>query len=219
MQTLRGVSADVIYCEEMAYMDLAVLYEVVMPLMEMANAILIGISTPVDCFNIFQQLFERRNPINGSPIANCFALELVCDYCKSAESSKEMFDCPHMLKFVPPWKSSEKYEMLKEVFRGNEETLMRESRGVPAAPPGVLVQKPDLEKLRKSCWEFSKLDRPRYILLFCDPNAGARNHMALCSLVFLNGQTIVCNTILMFEIKNRLCEGNGFRLADIQECG
>lgn len=44
--TLRGVGGDVVYMEEAAFMDLAVFYEVIVPLLEVDRTALICISTP-----------------------------------------------------------------------------------------------------------------------------------------------------------------------------
>lgn len=45
-KTLRGVGGDVVYMEEAAFMDLAVFYEVIVPLLEVDKTALICISTP-----------------------------------------------------------------------------------------------------------------------------------------------------------------------------
>ena len=45
-KTLRGVGGDVVYMEEASFMDLAVFYEVIVPLLEADKTALICISTP-----------------------------------------------------------------------------------------------------------------------------------------------------------------------------
>jgi hypothetical protein len=45
-KTLRGVGGDVVYMEEASFMDLAVFYEVIVPLLEVDKTALICISTP-----------------------------------------------------------------------------------------------------------------------------------------------------------------------------
>ena len=45
-KTLRGVGGDVVYMEEASFMDLAVFYEVIVPLLEVDRTALICISTP-----------------------------------------------------------------------------------------------------------------------------------------------------------------------------
>jgi hypothetical protein len=48
-KTLRGVGGDVVYMEEASFMDLAVFYEVIVPLLEVDKTALICISTPQVC--------------------------------------------------------------------------------------------------------------------------------------------------------------------------
>lgn len=121
IQTLRGVSADVVYCEEMAYMDFGVMYEVVVPLMEMRNAILIGISTPVDTFSFFHSLLELKN--GDQHVFNVYKCQLVCDMCLQLD----FLDCPHNKHLIPPWKSEEKHQIVKLIIGSNLEILKRES--------------------------------------------------------------------------------------------
>ncbi len=47
MQTLRGVGGNVLYCEEAASMDLAVFYQVIVPLLKVRGTAIICISTPL----------------------------------------------------------------------------------------------------------------------------------------------------------------------------
>ena len=52
-KTLRGVGGDVVYMEEASFMDLAVFYEVIVPLLEVDKTALICISTPqVSCKHV-----------------------------------------------------------------------------------------------------------------------------------------------------------------------
>jgi len=54
-KTLRGVGGDVVYMEEASFMDLAVFYEVIVPLLEVDKTALICISTP--------QVINSRAPL------------------------------------------------------------------------------------------------------------------------------------------------------------
>ena len=54
-KTLRGVGGDVVYMEEASFMDLAVFYEVIVPLLEVDKTALICISTPQVSFFIGQK--------------------------------------------------------------------------------------------------------------------------------------------------------------------
>lgn len=124
MNTLRGVNADVLYCEEAAYMDLGVFYEVVVPLWEMGEAVMIMISTPVDSFNFYSALLSMTDPDTGQRMFLVFEVELICKRCMLKEKPEE---CKHNLKFLPPWKSAEKLDIVKVIMRDQVTTLKRES--------------------------------------------------------------------------------------------
>jgi hypothetical protein len=68
-QTLKGVSANIIYCEEAAYMDRQVFYEVLVPLMEVKGTATICISTPLGSSNFYSEL-TRVCDEQGRPIFN-----------------------------------------------------------------------------------------------------------------------------------------------------
>ena len=112
------------YCEEAAYMDLGVFYEVVVPLWEMGDAVMIMISTPVDSFNFYSALLEMRDPDTGQRVFLVFEVELICRRCMTKEHPEK---CKHNLKFLPPWKSAEKMDLVQMIMRDNITILKRES--------------------------------------------------------------------------------------------
>jgi len=88
----------VIYLEEAAYIDMGVFYQVVVPLLEMKNAALIGISTPSDSTNFYSELTELRDE-TGENIFNVFPVGMICDECKGKPNEQ---DCPHRTQDIPP---------------------------------------------------------------------------------------------------------------------
>ncbi len=113
-----------LYCEEAAYMDLGVFYEVVVPLLEMGNAVLVMISTPVDSFNFYSILMNLTDPATGERLFLVYEMELICKRCKKKTHPEK---CRHNLKYLPPWKSSEKHEIIALILKDRVTTLMRES--------------------------------------------------------------------------------------------
>lgn len=63
------MSANIIYCEEAAYMDHKVFYEVLVPLMEVKGTATICISTPLGSSNFYSEL-TRVTDEKGRPIFN-----------------------------------------------------------------------------------------------------------------------------------------------------
>jgi hypothetical protein len=105
-------------------MDLSVFYEVVVPLWEMGDAVMIMISTPVDSFNFYSALLDMRDPDTGDRLFLVFEAELICKRCMTKPKPE---DCKHNLRFLPPWKSAEKLNLVKMIMKDNVTTLKRES--------------------------------------------------------------------------------------------
>jgi hypothetical protein len=61
---LRGVGANVIYCEEVAFMDLRIWYQVIVPLMEVIGTVIIAITTPQGMLNArVRGAYNSRAPV------------------------------------------------------------------------------------------------------------------------------------------------------------
>jgi len=105
-------------------MDLSVFYEVVVPLWEMGNAVMIMISTPVDNFNFFSMLLDMRDPETQQRVFLVYEVDLICKRCKLKEKPEE---CRHNLRFLPEWKSANKLEVVAQIMKDNITILKRES--------------------------------------------------------------------------------------------
>ena len=105
-------------------MDLKVFYEVVIPLLEMEQAILIMISTPVDSVNFYTILLYLEDPDTGKRVFDVYEVDLVCDKCKRTNHPTK---CRHMLKYLPSWKDSSKLDIVAMILKDRETTLLRES--------------------------------------------------------------------------------------------
>ncbi len=105
-------------------MDLAVFYQIVVPLLEMGESILIMISTPVDSFNFYSELITLKDPVTGENVFSVYEMDLICKLCLQTEHPEQ---CRHNFKYIPPWKSAERLEMVKLILRDNKTILKRES--------------------------------------------------------------------------------------------
>ena len=76
------------YGEEAGFMDVSLFYNVILPLLEMAMAVLILISTPVNVWNFLQQLLELKFPDSDEYVCDRYLVSLVCDMC-----AKVIFFC------------------------------------------------------------------------------------------------------------------------------
>lgn len=102
--TLRGITADVMYLEEAAFMDPSIFYEVVVPLLENRGTALICISTLLDSQNFFTQLCKARNE-DGSTVFDVISIERICSNCKRLPLLEQKISCTHKEGSVPMVKS------------------------------------------------------------------------------------------------------------------
>lgn len=213
-KTLRGVGGDIVYMEEASFMDLAVFYEVIVPLLEVDRTALICISTPQvraahvpfsppltpcadtfhicvlcllckqDSLNFYSEMFQMKGP-DGKELFRNIQVGLACAECVAAGKADS---CEHNQDEIPPWKSREKFDLVKALYGDRKDLLMRESMGVVTE---------DQSSLFRAQWVDAFMDGvvmtpdPHFILVACDPNGGGDSHMAIVSATFLHGSMVV----------------------------
>jgi len=173
-------------------MDLSVFYEVVVPLWEMGEAVMIMISTPVDSFNFYSALLDMRDPDTGERVFLVFEVELICRRCLTRENPE---NCKHNLKFLPPWKSSEKLEIVKKIMRDQITILKRESMGVVTDEGGSLIESEYIKKfLAMPEHVLDVYTAVKHVLVTCDPNTSGSvgsSEMALMGIINQNGKRVI----------------------------
>ena len=191
--TLRGVDADdIIICDEMAYMDPSLFFEVIVPLIEVNKAIILGISTPVgDAFNFFARMIDLSYPGTPDRVFSSIIIELACARCKRM---KRAGDCRHMLRMLPSWKGAEKFELAKLIYGdAQDETRQRESLGIAAGCKDTTFEASWIKRFAKrSPWSnFSPEYQPQQIFIGIDPNAGGTSQMAIVSMTRILDELVV----------------------------
>ena len=173
-------------------MDLAVFYEVVVPLIEMGNSVLIMISTPVDSFNFFSALLDLKDPDTGLPVFLVYDVELICKRCKKKERPS---DCNHMLKFLPPWKSADKQKSVRLILKNQQNILQRESMGVVSNDGTSLIEHIFIQRfIKRSLWRPEPMTNPKWVIVAYDPNSSGKlgsSESAISAMFIYNGQRVV----------------------------
>jgi len=206
-KTLRGVGGDIVYMEEASFMDLAVFYEVIVPLLEVDKTALICISTPQvycaaciflpsftsrpdtfhiaiiclqDSLNFYSEMFTMKGP-DGKELFRNIQVGLACSACVKAGTAGE---CEHNQDEIPPWKSREKFDMVKALYGDRKDLLMRESMGLITEDQTSLFRLAWVEAFEANviC-----APTPTFILVACDPNGGGDSNMAIVSATFVRG--------------------------------
>jgi hypothetical protein len=187
-RTLRGTGGDLIILEEAAFISTDVWTEVVILLVEVKNTALIAISTPLDASNFYSTLVNMKDENNNS-VFEVLEARAACQLC--IETLSDPSKCPHVQLERPSWKSKEKQKVVKALYAGNEQTMLRESLGVVTEGTNGVF----LRKQVQHVFTSDRLPIPcdtRHIYVAIDPNGGGPSKFAICSVVRSRGSLLVC---------------------------
>ena len=76
--------------------------ETIAPLLGVAYAALLGISTPMEEESQYSQMLKMKDA-DGSPFFKTLEITLVCNVCKATGDKVKMATCPHMSHEVPSY--------------------------------------------------------------------------------------------------------------------
>jgi hypothetical protein len=190
--TLRGINADFVGCEEFAFMDVRVWREVIVPLLGKEGCVIVGISTPVDSFNFFSKLITKTHPHTGQPLFLTAIMELACDRCKARDRAHL---CRHKMKYLPPWKSRNKQDIMDMMLSDQVTTIARENMGVITDEGNSVIEKIFLERwFAADRFVPQYMDRADTVVIAIDPNgsdARTASEMAIVSIAMKWNRTVV----------------------------
>lgn len=197
-------------CEEAAYMDPQVFYEVVVPLLGLRETAMIAISTILDPSNFYTKLVDMKDG-NGQGLFDVQRFELVCPACKKTETP---WKCTHMTETMPPWLSEDKHDKIRSFLP--KELIGRETMGITMSDatkafdgklvktfenePRISISANLCDNLRKlstgerisADYTLASQDIPgSCIFTAVDPNGGGLSEYAIASIMFHSGQTVV----------------------------
>ena len=187
-KTLRGVGGDILYLEEAAFMSMDVFFEIVTPLLEMQQTALIAISTPQDATNFYSELFELKDA-DGEELFNTMRVSLICDACMESEHPER---CTHREHLIPPWKSTAKLKMVKDIYGDQTQLLQRESMGVITEDASSVFPQDHVEWIFKQPVGPPPTLQPSILFCVCDPTGGGNSRMCLITfMLYRNAVYIV----------------------------
>lgn len=129
-------------------------------------------------------MFQMKGP-DGKLLFRNIEVGLACAACVAAGKADS---CEHNQDEIPPWKSREKFDMVKALYGDRKDLLMRESMGIVTE---------DQSSLFRAAWVNDFIDfvvappDPHFVLVACDPNGGGDSHMAIVSVTFVQGSMVV----------------------------
>lgn len=122
---------------------------------------------------------------DGKELFRNIQVGLACAACIAAGKADS---CEHNQDEIPPWKSREKFDMVKALYGDRKDLLMRESMGIVTE---------DQTSLFRSAWVDAFMQSAilppdvNFVLVACDPNGGGDSHMAIVSATFAQGSMII----------------------------
>lgn len=180
------------WVDEGAFMEEALFLNVIVPIMEMMNCVLIITSTLVSMYNYLTELMHLKDPDTGLPIFNVYQQSFICDRCQRGDRPQ---DCRHRLYEIPPHKSATKKKLISHIYGEKNAMLMaRESMGVLIDAKNYSLDPRDIEAVENKDlfdWETTMESPPTHVFIGCDPNAMGRNKTAYVAMAMVGGAPVV----------------------------
>lgn len=177
--SLKGVGGKVIILEEAAVLPVAIMQEVVVPLLRMKDSTMLGISTVKGDENFFSTLFEMKDE-HDHPIFKSIAITRVCAPCHALGLS----ECAHAAQ-APSWHSSQREMIIKKLMENDADLYTNEAVGIVTTTNQSAL---DPEAVAR----FTRRVFPGYtVYTIVDPNGGGPSDCAVGSFGLSHGALVV----------------------------
>jgi hypothetical protein len=129
-------------------------------------------------------MFTMKGP-DGRELFRNIKVGLACEACIKAGTGD---CCEHNQDVIPPWKSRDKFDMVKALYGDRKDLLLRESVGLVTEDQSSLYREQWVTAFMATT---TSLPCPRCILVACDPNGGGDSNMAIVSATFVAGSMVI----------------------------
>jgi len=195
----RGVSCDVVFCDEFGFMETRFIMSIVVPLLTNIDVKLIALSSPGETYGGHMPTFLSAMRANGKPLFDVFEVSSICPACRDKGASK----CTHVDKIYTQWRPGDLEETLSVLFVSNKAMFEREILGAATYDEVPVFHKPMIEHLfdgsptsTMATTELSQLS-PDNIFIGIDPCGGGDSHTAWVSFCFVrSGQVIAARLVV-----------------------
>jgi len=193
-ENLRGTGSTrktgTVVLEEMAYIPLPLVLEIVAPTLTRKNVKLIGITTVSGADSFVGPMAEAKFP-DGRSVFLTLNFELVCPECKRAGIPEK---CKCLVGDIPYWQSSSQHEKLEIIMKGRIETFMKEIKGFSmdqTVSPAFDRASVKFLETPSAVMNTAEIYSPE-IFLAVDPACGGKySKFAIMSAVFIDNRMIV----------------------------
>ncbi len=164
------MSADIVILEEASFITPLLYYTVIVPLQNVNNTAVLGITTPDGMDNYVQDLKEKKGA-DGEPVFKFIEVGGMCASCKAAGMKK----CGHMLDDLPSWKSGANQAKVDAIMADRPDLNAQENYGLLVSGGKYSVFPTEV----MDNWNTLSLYRFEYnvnvIVMAVDPSAGSHN--------------------------------------------
>lgn len=186
IQTTRGFSAHVIFCDELAFMNVECILQSILPVAQQNNTVLLGTTTPLGSDNILSHMITTKDE-NGDPIIESIRIGKPCEECR-----KKKVLCVHMDNATAEGLSRKKRAKFALLYGEDSHKLMREYQGEISDSSTPIFQAKWLKALA------SRSTVPvrgpvRMIMMTIDPAVGGSDEFSVvcCYYDFMSGLQVI----------------------------
>ena len=176
--------------DEASFIDTKMFLRVIVPMVQMAHAALILISSPLGPDNYYMRLIARKDPVTNEPLFNVQIISSSCEVCL-ARGIEE--NCKHRrLLMDVPWKDAVGRRTVEQLYEGNEDLMRQEIMGDVVESAHAALDAQEIKRFSEAV-PFSPPSTwaPNWVLLMCDPSAGGDDETALCAAYMHMGTLVV----------------------------
>lgn len=163
--TVRGVTGDLAFVDELAFVKKKFLNEVVIPLLTKCPILAITTRNG-EVGNYVSSLIESND--TDEPFMKLISKMMACEVCIDKGKPDE---CEHMMAILPEWQNPQAIKHIKRILAADSNTFLRETLGID----GMEAEKCFNKAMVMSLQDFNRIEFcnvPSYILLAVDPAAG-----------------------------------------------
>jgi len=169
----------------------------------MAKTALIALTSPEGSENYFSRLTNLQDDDTGEPFFRLIDCLMVCSDCRKLEY-EEQIKCTHVKQHAF-WLDARKVQRLKQLYKADAATGLRELTGVVADDFDPCFDKHEIARFFSRPPVIAEA-APKYIYVSVDPNGGGASRMGITSGYFdVRGHFVVtAHHIFLFYLYNQL---------------
>lgn len=188
-KTLRGVSATIIVVDELAFLDPAVLNQVIIPVFQLDATVLLGISTLGSDENFLSKYIEMKDQ-NNTALFYCLQVFKSCEKCRET-SEEATASCQHNNHVLPSWNSVRKQAIVKAMM--DADAFRTELLGIANALYQRAFEKKFVECMfNQEKFMLDNLGGYREFFISIDPNGlGQTSDLGIVSFMKVRGTYVI----------------------------